>query len=432
VPTEDLKIHVKELMSLLGETTENISADDVETELQRFLEYGVPIDQAKQTVIKKYGGTAFSNVSPSLLKRTLIAELETHQKSVKIIGKIISINPKDITVKGQPRQIFYGLLRDESGTVPFTSWIELDAIKGDIVEIANAYTKEWQGSIQLNIGDRTNVEKKDENSLPKDAFEPKQCMIKEVHTNMGSVEITAVVLNIEKKDVEVEGQQKKVFSGVLGDGTGKIPFSAWKDFKIKKGDTIHIFGGIVKSWKGVPQISFDENANVKKAEKKINEKSVPIRRVGLYEVVEHPGMFDIEVTGEVVEIQAGSGFILRCPECSRVLFNNECRTHGPVEGQPDIRLKCSVDDGTGTISAIFDRNLSEQLLGKTLDECKEMAPGDLTSLINREIFAQSYLLRGDGLRDQFGTTFIVREAKQYEVDIKTEAANLLNSLGEIE
>jgi len=432
VPTEDLKIHVKEVMSILGDTTEQITADDVEAELQRFLEYGVPIAQAKQTVIKKHGGTSFSGGSSASLKRTLISDLEAHQKSVKIIGKIISINPKDITVKGQPRQIFYGLLRDESGTVPFTSWSEIDVTKGDIVEIANAYTKEWQGTIQLNLGDRTHVEKKDENVLPDDAFKPKKCMIKEVHTNMGSVDIIASVLEIEKKDVEVDGQQKKVFSGVLGDETGKTPFSAWKDFKLKKGDTIHIIGGIVKSWKGVPQISFDENAKVEKADKKIDIKSVPVRNLMMHEVTEQPGLFDVEVSGDVIEIQAGSGFILRCPECSRVLFNNECRTHGPVEGEPDLRLKCAVDDGTGTVSAIFDKGLSEQLLGKTLDECKEMSPSDLSDLIHKEIFAHRLYLRGNGLRDQFGTTFIVREVEKKDIDVKTEALTLSNELEELE
>jgi replication factor A1 len=429
VPTEDLKIHVKEVMSVLGENTENVSAEDVEAELQRFLEYGVPLSQAKQTVIKKHGGSMFSNGSSASLKRTLIGELEANQKSVKIIGKIISVNPKDITVKGQPRQIFYGLLRDESGTVPFTSWSELDVMKGDIVEVANAYTREWQGAIQLNLGDRTHVEKKDESVLPSDAFEPKKCSIKELYTNMGSVDITAAILEIEKKDVEVDGEQKKVFSGVLGDETGKAPFSAWNDFKLKKGDSIHIVGGIVKSWKGMPQISFDENVTVEKADKKIDVKSVPVRRLMMYEAMEQTGLFDVEVSGEVIEIQAGSGLILRCPECGRVLFNNECRTHGAVEGQPDIRLKCAVDDGTGTVSAIFDQGLSEQLLGSTLEECKEMSPGDLTTLIDKKMFAKRLILRGNGLRDQFGTTFIVREAHREEIDVKAEAQSLSNELG---
>jgi len=316
MPTEDLKIHVQEVMSVLEGRVDNISADDVEAELQRFLEYGVPLAQAKQTVIKKHGGLSFSNGSSALLKRTLIGDLNMDQKSVKIVAKIVSLNPKEILVKGQPRQIYYGLLRDESGTAPFTAWNELDVGKGDIIEISNAYTREWQGTIQLNLGDRTHVEKKDESVLPKEAFEPKKCMIKELHSNMGTVDITAAILEIEKKDVEVDGEKKTVFSGVLGDETGKTPFTAWTDFKLKKGETIHIIGGGIRSWKGVPQISFDENATVSKAEKKINPKDVPIRRLMMYEAVEHPGLFDVEVTGDVIEILIGSGLIMRCPECN--------------------------------------------------------------------------------------------------------------------
>jgi len=428
MPTEDLKIHVQEVMSVLEGRVDNISADDVEAELQRFLEYGVPLAQAKQTVIKKHGGLSFSNGSTALLKRTLISDLSVDQKSVKIVAKIISLNPKEIQVKGQPRQIYYGLLLDESGTVPFTSWNELDVGKGDIVEVANAYTREWQGTIQLNLGDRTHVEKKDASALPEEAFEPKKCVIRELHSNMGTVDITAVILNIEKKDVEVDGETKTVFSGVLGDETGKTPFTAWMDFKLKKGDTIHIVGGGIRSWKGVPQISFDENATVGKAEKKINPKDVPVRRLMMYEAVEQPGLFDVEVTGDVIEIQTGSGLIMRCPECNRMLFNNECRTHGVVEGQVDIRLRCSIDDGTGAVSAIFDRGLSEQLVGKTLDECKEMNPSDLTEMITKAVFAHQFCLRGNSLRDQFGITFLVQEVKEQDVDVKAEAQILSTDL----
>jgi replication factor A1 len=428
VPTEDLKIHAKEVMSLLGDHADSVTADDVEAELYRFLEYGVPLAQAKQTVIKKYGGSFFSNGSAAMAKRTIIQDLQPNQRSVKLLAKIISINPKDITVKGEKRQIFYGLLRDESGTVSFTAWNELESKKGDIVEITNAYTREWQGTIDVNIGDRTYIETKDDTALPKEAFEPKKCTIKELHTSMGTVDITAVVLEVEHKDVEVEGQQKKMFSGVLGDETGKTPFSAWNDFKLKKGDTIHIVGASVRGWKGIAQISFDENATVGKAQKKINPKDVPLRTLMMYETVEQQGAFDVEVKGVVTEIQPGSGFIFRCPQCNRALFNNECRTHGAVEGQPDIRLKCAVDDGTGVVSAIFDRSMSEQLLEKTLDECKAMNPDDLIHTISKKVYAQHLRLRGNSLRDQFGTTFLVKSLEKDEIDIKEEALSMQHDL----
>lgn len=432
MPNEDLKIHAQEVMSILGDHAETITADDVEAELQRFLEYGVPLAQAKQTIIKKYGGSLFSTGSAVLVKRTVISDLQPNQRNVKLVAKIVTINPKEITVKGEKRKIFYGMLRDESGTISFTAWNELEVKKGDIVEITNAYTREWQGSADVNIGDRTHIEKKDENVLPKEAFEPKKCTIKELHTGIGTVDVIAVVLEVEKKEVDVDGQQKKMFSGVLGDETGKTPFSAWNDIKLKKGDTLHIVGASVRGWKGIPQISFDENATVSKAERKINAKDVPIRKLMMHEVVEQQGLYDIEVHGVVIEIQAGSGLILRCPECNRALYNNECRIHGAVEGQPDIRLKCAVDDGTGVVSAIFDRTMSEQFLEKTLDECKTMNPDDLANMILKKVFASHMCLRGNSLRDQFGTTFIAKGMEKEEIDVKEEALALQHELEEMQ
>ncbi len=116
------------------------------------MEYGVPIDQAKQTIIKKFGGAiVFTGSSSKSSERTLISDFKPNQTSVKILGHVIAINPKDITVKGENRKIFYGILGDESGTIQFTSWKDLEVEKGDVVEISNAYTREWQGSCTIKL-----------------------------------------------------------------------------------------------------------------------------------------------------------------------------------------------------------------------------------------------------------------------------------------
>ena len=38
-------------------------------------------------------------------------------------------------MKGEPRTIFYGILADESGSIPFTAWHDFNIEKGDVVEI---------------------------------------------------------------------------------------------------------------------------------------------------------------------------------------------------------------------------------------------------------------------------------------------------------
>jgi ssDNA-binding replication factor A large subunit len=426
--SEDLKKHAQDVLSILGNDTKtSVNIDDILGQLERFLEYGVPINQAKQTIVKKYGGS--NTFLSSALERTKLSDLETDTRSVKILAQVITINPKEITVKGEPRQIFYGILRDESGSVPFTSWHDIQVQNGEVVEIANAYTTEWQGTVQINIGNRTQVDKKDSNALPKEAYEPKKVTIYELHPLMGAIDLSACILEIEEKEVEVDGEKKIVFSGILGDTTGKVPFSAWYDFKLKKNETIAIKGGYIRNWKGIPQITFDEKATVSKVKKDpISAKDVPLRIVKMYEVEEHPGLYDIQVEGTIIEIQRGSGFILRCPQCNRMIRDKQCKDHGTVDGITDFRLKCIVDDGTGTMSATFNKKISEDILEKTEEDLKEMDPKTLGDTIKERVFGKRIQLNGNTVHDQFGTTCIVKAVAFIDQDIQKDAADLMKSL----
>jgi len=436
---DDLKLHIDDILDVLGKNQDKeISRDEIEKELKKFLEYGVHVDQAKQTLIKKFSGNVIFTSSPSSSERTLISDLQPNQTSVNLLCHIITINPKEITVRGENKKIFYGVIGDESGTIPFTAWNEIEVEKGDVIEVSNAYTREWQGTVQLNFGDRVNIGKTDESKLPKSAFEPKEFKIEDLRSGLGAVEITARILNLEKKDTEIDGTKKKVFSGIIGDETGKAQFTSWHDFKLKEGEIVKISGGYIKSWKGIPQLTFDEKATVKKLDgSNITEDDLKTRKMPLHILVEKRGALDIEVEGTVIETRKGSGFIMRCPECDRVLWNDECKTHGKVEGKSDIRIKLVVDDGTGAVSANIGRELNEKILGKSFEECKKLVENSkdenaLINEINKLLFAQRINIQGDALGDNFGTTIIVKEIKIVDVDINKESERIFQELEEFQ
>ena len=435
---DDLKTHIDDILNVLDDDSEKkVSRKNLETELKKFLEYGVPVDQAKQTLIKKFSGDATFTSSPSSSGRTLITDLQPNAYSVNLLCRVITINPKEITVKGENKKIFYGIIGDESGTIPFTAWNELDVEKGDTIEVSNAYTREWQGTVQLNFGDRVSIEKTDKDKLPDSAFKPKEFKIKELRSGLVAIEVTAQVLELDKRETEVDGTKKKVFSGVIGDETGKAQFTSWHDFKFKKGDVIKISGGYIKSWKGIPQLTFDEKATVEKLDESKLSGEIQTQKIPLHMLVERHGALDIEAEGTVIEIRSGSGLILRCPECDRVLWNDECKIHGKVEGKPDIRVKLVVDDGTGAASAIIGRELTEKLLGKTLEECEKLVEGSkdenaLVDEMNKLLFTHRINVQGNALGDNFGTTIIAKEAKLVDVDIDREVKKLSQDLEEMQ
>jgi replication factor A1 len=418
---------IDEILEALRETSgKDVGRDVLEKELRKFLEYGVPFEHAKQTLIKKFGGGSGTAKLATPQERTLIVDLQSNQQSVHVRSRIISVNPRDIQVKGEARKIFYGILGDESGTIQFTAWKDFELEKGTVVDITNAYTKEWQGSLKVNFGDRTRVSKLDATELPEMNLEPRTYKIHELRGGLSAVEITARILEIQEREVDISGQKKKVFSGVLGDETGKAQFTAWHDFKLKEGVVIKIAGGYVKSWKGIPQFTFDEKAAVEKLDGNIiAKKDVKTQKITLSELVERNGALDVEVEGTIIEIQKGSGLVQRCPECNRVLQQGSCTVHGPVEGKTDLRMKLVIDDGAGSVSAILGKELTEKLLGKTMPESEGMVEE-----MNNILFGHRISLQGNALGDQFGVTVIARDAKKTDFNVAAEAERLSQELEE--
>ncbi|UCH71742.1 MAG: hypothetical protein JSW62_04920, partial [Thermoplasmatales archaeon] len=316
---DDLRVHLEDILNILSEQSEkHVDKDELEKELRKFMEYGVPIDQAKQTLIKKFGGAIAFNSSVKSYERKLISDIEPNERSVNLLCHVIAINPKEIIVKGEKRKIFYGIVGDESGTIPFTAWNEVDVKKGDVIEISNAYTREWQGVAQLNFGDGVTISKTDKDKLPKSAYEPREFKLKDLKSGVGPVDVKVRILDMSHRELKVNDQTKKVFSGVIGDETGKAQFTAWHDFKLKEGDPVQISGGYVKSWKGIPQLTFDEKATIKKLDdSKIPKYKLKISKLPIHKLVERRGALDIEVEGTIIEVRSGSGIITRCPECKR-------------------------------------------------------------------------------------------------------------------
>ena len=431
---DNLDSHIDDILNALkGDSEKDVSRDEIGKELEKFMEYGVPLEQAKQTLIKKYGGVAVLTTSASSSERKLISDLQPNERSVKLLARVIAVNPKEVSIKGENKKIFYGILGDESGTISFTAWSnELDIQKGDVVEISNAYTREWQGAVQLNLGDRVGIKKTDKDKLPESAFEPRELKVKDLKAGVGPVDITVKILEIKARDTVVNGTTKKVFSGLIADETGKAQFTSWHDFKIKQGDVLRIAGGFVKSWKGIPQLSFDEKSTVKKLDKsKIPKQDIKVTKMPLFMLVEKKGALDVEAQGTIIEIRPGSGVIMRCPECNRSLQDSQCSVHGEVEGVPDLRVKIIIDDGTGAVSSVLNRELTEELLGKTLDECKKMKNDVLLDEINKALFSRKISIVGNALGDEFGTSVIAKEAKLIDFDIAKEAEKLSSELEEL-
>jgi replication factor A1 len=430
--------HVEDIARVLGD---KIDVEELEKELIQYLtKYRLPLGTAKQMLVKKYGGTP-SKLGLGVEKK--LDELQPNEPSVDLLGRLISVNHKEVDVGSEKKNIVYGILGDQTATVPFTAWeaAEWQFQKGDVVRISNAYTKEWKGQPQLNFGERTSIKMEEKDALPKfngtSFSNPINSKVKDLKEGIGNVSLTARVLTVETRTVNVQGEEKQVYSGILADPTGKIQFSAWHDFGLSDGDVIKIKGGYVKSWRGIPQFSFDDRSDVAVLDENELPSLSDLSKRQVYPVedlISRGGAIDIAVDGVVIDVRSGSGLIFRCPECKRVVQKGICRIHGEVEGKADLRIKAVIDDGTGALTAVIGREITEKLLGKDVKECQKLAKEAMdTSVIGDELksllIATPIRVIGDATVDDFGIMLLSKDAQKRNIDVEAEAKALLSEMG---
>lgn len=364
-----------------------------------------------------------------------IKDITANESNVLFEGKVISISTRTVNSRGEEKEIHYGLIGDETKTVRFTAWKDFGISKGDVVRVEGAYSKERNGELQLNMSERSTVEKladKEIGSVARFGV-PRVCRISELRDGMGNLTVTGRIVSVSEKEIEVQGQSKGMVSGVLADETGKVSFTGWRDFNFSEGDTIRIVGAYVRSWKGVPQLKFDDKSEVLREEKEliIAPGSATVYSVEALE--ERGGAMDASVTATIIEVRQGTGLIFRCPQCNRTMKLGECRLHGAVEGVPDFRVRLVVDDGTGSLFVNLNRELSEGMTGLTLETVRKrteqvMSQEAMTGEISSKILFKSVMVTGNVFSDDFGLNMYASTAQFSIPQVKQDAVLLFQDV----
>ncbi len=364
-----------------------------------------------------------------------IRDVQPNESNILFEGKIISVSARTINSKGEEKEIHYGLVGDETKTVRFTAWKDFHLEKGDVVRVEGAYSRERNGELQLNFSERSTVEKLTDREIGSVARfgVPRTCKISDLREGMGNLTVTGKVLTVAEKDIEVQGQSKSMFSGVLADETGKVSFTGWRDFPFREGDTVKITGAYVRSWKGVPQLKFDDKSDVAKVEMQLSVADAGPAAYQIDMLEERGGAMDALVTATIIEVRQGTGLIFRCPQCSRTMKLGECRTHGTVEGIPDFRVRLVVDDGTGSLFANLNREVAERITGYTLDAVKKRTEQTLNqeavaSEISSRILFKTVRLTGNVFSDDFGLNMYASTAELIVPEVKDRAAALFQEV----
>lgn len=410
-----------------------VERKEIESELARYLDHGVPLEEARRTILHRFGPVQKD-----------ISSLQKGDSDVSLIGRVVSINKKEVLAKGEKKTVYFGFIADRTGTISYSSFRDLSSLdlkKGDILRIEHGYVTEFQEKLRLNFGVRTVLIKEDVSKydIPvpeRMPVEAKEYKTSEIRAGARNIVLMGKIECIEEREVDTQKGRKNVYSGILADSTGRIRFSSWHDFGLKEGDVIRVEGAYAREWKGRIDINFDEKCNVTQLDKDIKVAD-PLRNIS--EIENRGWAVGARVEGVIVDVRPGSGLISRCTECNRVLQKGVCREHGEVEGKTDLRIRAVIDDGTGTINVNMGREISEKIIGRTSEECKQDAqkkldPEVVVEYIRKKLILKSFSASGDVIRDDFGLSMIAEEVEPVRLEkkiLRQRAESVLEKMGVI-
>ncbi len=417
----------EELASDLGVDKQEVKAD-----LENLVEYSVPVEEAVQSLRRKYGdGDGGGSDAPTV---DTIEEITTADASVSVTARVLTVGTREIQYDGERQVIYEGELADDTDRIGYTAWEDFALEPGETVTIGNASVREFQGTPEINLNDATTVTRESDTlDVPYPVGGRRELADLSVGDRGRTVEV--LIEEVESRTINGRDGETTIKSGVLADESGRLPFTDWTDRpELTEGATLRLSDVYVREFRGVPEVNLSQFSTVDTLDRSI-EPSATAQRFSIGEAVGTGGVYDVEVVGTVVGVRDGSGLIERCPECNRVIQNGQCRTHGDVDGEPDLRTKAILDDGTGTLTVVLDDELTAAVYGGNLDAAQEAAREAMDQSVVGEAIAEEivgfpYRVRGHLSVDEYGANLDASTFERVQDDPSERAQAILAEVGQ--
>ncbi|MFB6086983.1 MAG: Single-stranded DNA binding protein [Haloarculaceae archaeon] len=418
--------HAEELASALG-----VDKTEVKRDLENLVEYSVPVEEAKDSLRRKYGDGGDGDSGPTTRD---LADVTTDDSSVTVTATVLTVGKRSIRYQDSDHVIYEGELADETGTRSYTAWEDFGLEPGETVRLGNAGVREWEGQPELNLGEDTTVERVDEAlDVPYDVGG--DASLADLEPGDRGINVEVRVLEVEHKTIDGRDGETEILSGILADETTRLPFTDWEPHAgIEADASVRLEDVFVREFRGAPSVNVSEFTTVRPLDRDVDATDeatqLPIR-----EAVDSGGLFDVELVGNVIDVRDGSGLIERCPECGRITQKGQCRSHGQVEAVDDLRVKAILDDGTGTVTAILDDELTEDVYGGDVEDAKahareEMDQEVVADAISEAIVGREFRVRGSLSVDEYGASLNARSFDATDDDPTDRARALLAEVRE--
>lgn len=384
-----------------------------------------------------------------------IANLVEGMRNVDIVARVLHVqSPKKFEKENRKGRYCKLLLADETGEITLTlwnkdiKWLEQNKVeRGDTLLVKNCIVSSFNDRLNLSLGLNSelvvNPKDVDTSTLPK--AESIALKIADLSEGMQNVDVFARVLRVfETRGFERNGEKAKVTSFEIGDGSATIRAVAWRELaerasKLYAGELIKIEGASVKSSANGLELHLDWRSRIisdPKTAFKIPELAeltgIKYKRRDIKELEE--GMSNVEVVGEIVDINKGNLIYYFCPTCKEKASSETCEKCGN-KARARAVVTVILDDGTASIACTLFGRQAEVALGisalQLLEEMQNKSTEQLLDELANAVVGKMLLVRGDVRRHSLNPEELELIAKDaMKPKLEAELANMLKSLAE--
>ena len=243
----DVDEHAEELASALG-----VDKAEVKDDLENLLSYSVPVDEAKQSIRRKHGGSGGDDATPTTKD---VAGVTTEDGNVTVTIRVLSVGRRSIRYQGDEQTIREGEFADETGRISYTAWEDFGFEPGDSITVGNAGVREWDGEPELNIGQSSTVAiETTPVEVPYDVGGDTDLVELRAGDRGRNVEVE--VLESEERVIDGRDGETTIRSGVVADESGRLPFTDWEARpELREGSELRFEEVYVREFRGVPQVN---------------------------------------------------------------------------------------------------------------------------------------------------------------------------------
>ena len=361
-----------------------------------------------------------------------------------VVGRVLASRPDQIHRKDGSGSIdvVRGRIADDTGTIGFLSWEPFEHEVGTLLKIDGAQVRSFRNTPELNFGRTTRIEVyHDANFANLESLsERSNATIASLTDGARDVDAVVQITELTKRTFERDGEEKFLWSGQVGDPTGRCRVSIWDALPFDEKQlpvTVKVTGARVRAWQGIPDITVDNADQLEILESPPWDETLDLTNhsvsVPLAEIAAGPSRVGIETTGMVVSVREDSGFILRCTECRRVLRDGACFDHGANEGNEDVRLRLVVDEAGATTAVPVNKEASLAALSLSEDDMKSKVDelGDIGFVqhVREQLLGRSIDVRGRSIVDEQGAMILAEAMQVTERDAQMRASELRTQWG---